>query len=147
MIYNLNNPLAPTFDSYILYRDFSVAANDTATGDLGPEHITFIPADNSPNGIALLAISNEVSGNLSIYQVGQGIGIDELEENKKIELYPNPSSGIFQLSEKQSLKVYNSNGRLVKEVQNESELDLSQEAAGFYTIINQAGNSLKVIKN
>ncbi len=147
MIYNIDNPLAPTFDSYILDRDFSVSANDTATGDLGPEHITFIPADDSPNGIALLAVSNEVSGSLSIYQVGQGIGIDEFVENKTIELYPNPSSGIFQLSEKQNLKVYNSKGHLIQEVENESELNLSQEAAGFYTIINEAGNSIKVIKN
>lgn len=147
MIYNLDNPLAPTFDSYILYRNFSVAANDTASSDLGPEHITFISADDSPNGIALLAISNEVSGNLSIYQVGQGIGIDEQLIENRVELYPNPSMGIFHLSEKQSLKVYNSKGQLVKEVENESQIDLSQEPAGFYTIINKAGNSLKVIKN
>jgi 2',3'-cyclic-nucleotide 2'-phosphodiesterase/3'-nucleotidase/5'-nucleotidase len=146
MIYNIDNPTAPTFDSYILYRNFSVPASDTAAGDLGPEHITFIPSQDSPNGVALLAISNEVSGSLSIYQIGLAIGIDELAENKKIELYPNPSSGIFKLSEKQSLKIYNSHGNLIKEVQNESEIDLSNEASGFYTIINEAGNSLKVIK-
>lgn len=147
MIYNIDNPQAPVFDSYILERDFSVAANDTATGDLGPEHITFISAQDSPNGIALLAVSNEVSGNLSLYQVGQGIGIDESLVEKTIELYPNPSTGIFHLSEKQSLQIYNSEGQLIKEVQNQHEIDLSQEAKGFYTIINKAGNTLKIIKN
>jgi 2',3'-cyclic-nucleotide 2'-phosphodiesterase/3'-nucleotidase/5'-nucleotidase len=147
MIYNIDNPTAPTFDSYILYRDFSAPASDTAAGDLGPEHITFISSLNSPTGVALLAISNEVSGSLSIYQIGQSIGIDELAQNKKIDLYPNPSQGFFQISEKQNLKVYNSRGELIKEVKNENEIDLSNEASGFYTIINEAGHSLKVIKN
>jgi 2',3'-cyclic-nucleotide 2'-phosphodiesterase/3'-nucleotidase/5'-nucleotidase len=147
MIYNIDNPTAPTFDSYILYRDFSAPASDTAAGDLGPEHITFISSLNSPTGVALLAISNEVSGSLSIYQIGQSIGIDELAQNKKIDLYPNPSQGVFQISEKQNLKVYNSRGELIKEVKNENEIDLSNEASGFYTIINEAGHSLKVIKN
>lgn len=147
MIYNIDNPTAPTFDSYILYRDFSAPASDTAAGDLGPEHITFISSLNSPTGVALLAISNEVSGSLSIYQIGRSIGIDELAQNKKIDLYPNPSQGVFQISEKQNLKVYNSRGELIKEVKNENEIDLSNEASGFYTIINEAGHSLKVIKN
>jgi 2',3'-cyclic-nucleotide 2'-phosphodiesterase/3'-nucleotidase/5'-nucleotidase len=147
MIYNIDNPTAPTFDSYILYRDFSAPASDTAAGDLGPEHITFISSLNSPTGVALLAISNEVSGSLSIYQIGQSIGIDELAQNKKIDLYPNPSQGVFQISEKQNLKIYNSRGELIKEVKNENEIDLSNEASGFYTIINEAGHSLKVIKN
>lgn len=147
MIYNIDNPQAPVFDSYILERDFSVAANDTASGDLGPEHITFIAADDSPNGLALLAVSNEVSGNLTIYQLGQGIGLAEEIADKRIELYPNPSSGLFHLSEKQSLQIYNSTGQLIKEVQNESEIDLSTEAPGFYTIINRAGNTLKIIKH
>lgn len=147
MIYNIDNPTAPTFDSYILYRDFSAPASDTAAGDLGPEHITFISSLNSPTGVALLAISNEVSGSLSIYQIGRSIGIDELAQNKKIDLYPNPSQGVFQISEKQNLKIYNSRGELIKEVKNENEIDLSNEASGFYTIINEAGHSLKVIKN
>jgi 2',3'-cyclic-nucleotide 2'-phosphodiesterase/3'-nucleotidase/5'-nucleotidase len=147
MIYNIDNPTAPTFASYILYRDFSAPASDTAAGDLGPEHITFISSLNSPTGVALLAISNEVSGSLSIYQIGRSIGIDELAQNKKIDLYPNPSQGVFQISEKQNLKIYNSRGELIKEVKNENEIDLSNEASGFYTIINEAGHSLKVIKN
>ncbi|GAC15143.1 choice-of-anchor I family protein [Aliiglaciecola lipolytica] len=39
------------------------------SGDLGPESIKFVPAEQSPNGNALLIIGNEVSGTVTIYQV------------------------------------------------------------------------------
>ncbi|WP_158770652.1 choice-of-anchor I family protein [Paraglaciecola sp. L1A13] len=39
------------------------------SGDLGPESIKFVAADDSPNGNALLIVGNEVSGTVTIYQV------------------------------------------------------------------------------
>lgn len=146
MIYNINNPAAPSFDSYILDRDFSKAATDTASGDLGPEGISFIPADKSPNGIALLAVSNEVSGNLTVYQLGQGIGVPELETQKTLSVYPNPSSGIFHFSEAETVKVFRQDGSLVGEFENCLEIDLSQEADGLYLLTDQQGHSLRIIK-
>jgi hypothetical protein len=38
-------------------------------GDLGPEGLVFIPAAASPNGKPLLAVCNEVSGTLTIWEV------------------------------------------------------------------------------
>jgi hypothetical protein len=39
------------------------------SGDLGPESIKFVAADDSPNGNALLIVGNEVSGTVTIYQI------------------------------------------------------------------------------
>ena len=39
-------------------------------GDLGPEGVQFIAADQSPNGKPLLVVGNEVSGTTTVWQVG-----------------------------------------------------------------------------
>ena len=78
MVYDITDPAAPTFVTYNNSRDFSVEfdpdtitpAQLTAVGDLGPEGIEFIPAADSPNGMDLLVVANEVSGNISIFEAG-----------------------------------------------------------------------------
>jgi len=40
-------------------------------GDLGPESIVFVSAEDSPNGQMLLLVSNEVSGTLAVYSVAE----------------------------------------------------------------------------
>ncbi|MEM9450411.1 MAG: choice-of-anchor I family protein [Cyanobacteria bacterium P01_E01_bin.6] len=67
--YNVSDPENAEFVQYINTRDFSGDAEAGTAGDLGPEGLTFISASDSPNGEALLAVSNEVSGTTTIYQV------------------------------------------------------------------------------
>ncbi len=71
MVYNISNPQAAQFVQYINPRDFSLDAEaDVETvGDLGPESIVFVSAEDSPNGQMLLLVSNEVSGTLTVYSV------------------------------------------------------------------------------
>lgn len=69
MIYDITNPYAPAFVDYVNNRNFDVDAESPEAGDLGPEGLAFIPAEESPNGQALLAVGNEVSGTLTIYQI------------------------------------------------------------------------------
>ena len=71
MIFNITNPAAPTFSSYINTRNFAQTPSLNNGGDLGPEGIIFIPKNESPNGKDLLVLSNEISGTISIYQVGR----------------------------------------------------------------------------
>ena len=77
MVYDVTNPQNARFVQYINQRDFSVdieqAADDgdsAAAGDLGPEGLAVIPADQSPiSGVPLLAVGNEISGTTTLYRI------------------------------------------------------------------------------
>lgn len=62
MVYDISNPVAPLHVTYLNTRN-------GLTGDRGPEGLTFISADKSPNGKPLLIVANEVSGSTAIFQV------------------------------------------------------------------------------
>ena len=70
MVYDISNPFAPSYVQYVNNRDFSVEVGEsTDAGDLGPESIQFISADDSPNNEPLIIVGNEVSGTTTIYQI------------------------------------------------------------------------------
>lgn len=71
MVYNIDNPTAPTFVQYINNRNFAGDAEAGTAGDLGPEGLVFVPEGRSPTGTALLIVGNEVSGSTSIYTVNR----------------------------------------------------------------------------
>lgn len=76
MVYNVTNPQNPVFVQYLNNRDFSATQMELEAGmagDLGPEGLAFISADNSPTGSPMLAVGNEVSGTTTLY------GIDVIE--------------------------------------------------------------------
>ncbi|MDZ7847705.1 MAG: choice-of-anchor I family protein [Owenweeksia sp.] len=146
MIYNLSDPTSPQFEMYELNRNFSAMANSPAAGDLGPSSLRFVPASQTAEGIATLYIANEVSGTISVYQAGQGIGIEELEPDESLYFYPNPSEGVFYTGQKGDYKVYNATGQLVKNIANRNRVDLSGEADGYYLIQNENGTHLRIVK-
>ncbi|WP_025778624.1 choice-of-anchor I family protein [Brevibacterium sp. VCM10] len=79
--FDLSEPSAPKFATYFNNRDFSVSVEDeiedasdpaellSSAGDLGPEGLTFLNADESPTGEAALVVGNEVSGTTSLSSV------------------------------------------------------------------------------
>lgn len=81
MVYDVTDPAAAEFVTYVNNRDFSVSMEDEAdqeaalrkAGDLGPEGLTFIPAADSPNEKNLLVVGNEVSGTTTIFQIDEAI--------------------------------------------------------------------------
>jgi hypothetical protein len=60
MVYDVSEPTAPAFVQYL----------PPADGNVSPEGLTFIPANQSPTCSALLVVNYEVSGSTVVYQVG-----------------------------------------------------------------------------
>lgn len=68
-VYDITNPYNTFFVDYVINRDTTEGLDITAAGDLAPEGMVFVKAEDSPNGNALVVIGNEVSGTVSIWQV------------------------------------------------------------------------------
>jgi hypothetical protein len=68
-VFDITDPTAPQFVDYIGNRDFSGQPDEDTAGDLGPEGLIFIPAEDSPTGEALLVVANEISGSTTIYEI------------------------------------------------------------------------------
>jgi DNA-binding beta-propeller fold protein YncE len=87
-VYDISNPFDVSFSAFYNNRDFTVdyeldddldnpcdesegmnCSMIESAGDLGPESIKFVNREQSPNGMPLLIIGNEVSGSVTVYQV------------------------------------------------------------------------------
>jgi hypothetical protein len=89
---DLSDPRNPEYVDYVNNRAFRDAAGEpiptcaefdppgsdeiddcvksnSAAGDLGPEGLEFVPADEAPRGKPLLIVGNEVSGTTTVYEV------------------------------------------------------------------------------
>lgn len=71
-VYDITDPRDPAFESYINTRDFSGDPALGTAGDLAPEGLAFISADDSPTGEALLLAAHEVSGTTAIFRITGG---------------------------------------------------------------------------
>lgn len=65
VVYDVSEPGAPEFVQYV--------RND---GDISPEGLTFIAAEDSPTGEPLLAIANEVSGTTTLFAITEGAVVE-----------------------------------------------------------------------
>ncbi|MEB3212754.1 MAG: choice-of-anchor I family protein [Leptolyngbyaceae bacterium] len=69
MVYDVTNPEAPEFQTYVNNRDFAGDAEAGTAGDLGPEGLVFVSEEDSPTGTPLLIVTNEVSGTTTIFTI------------------------------------------------------------------------------
>lgn len=70
MVYDISDPAKATYADYLNVRGFSDTVDDLdRLGDLGPEGICTIPAENSPTGNAMILVANEVSGTVTVAQI------------------------------------------------------------------------------
>jgi hypothetical protein len=66
-VYDVSQPSVPRFVQYINTRDFV----GTAAGpDCGPEIVKFVPSKDSPTRTPLLMVSNEITGTVTLWQLG-----------------------------------------------------------------------------
>ncbi|MGB7444954.1 MAG: choice-of-anchor I family protein [Coleofasciculaceae cyanobacterium] len=78
MVYDVTDPANSTFVQYLNNRDFTGDPEAGTAGDLGPEGLTFISEADSPNGVPLLVVSNEVSGSTTVYEIGVQVPEDAI---------------------------------------------------------------------
>ncbi|MGP4038473.1 choice-of-anchor I family protein [Gracilibacillus sp. D59] len=73
MVYNMSNPASPSFDSYFTSRVLQGLEQDVteSSGDVAPEGLTFIQAEDSPTGNPVLLAAHEVSGTIAAYELGE----------------------------------------------------------------------------
>ena len=78
LAYDVSDPAAPSYAGFLQNRDYTVPAEldgggaNPAAGDLGLAGLAFVPRDASPTGRALLVVSNDVSGTVTLYGLGTG---------------------------------------------------------------------------
>lgn len=70
MVYDITNPETPVYCSYVNTRNFAAEPDSLDAGDVAPEGMYFIHADDSPSHTPILLAAFEVSGTVAAYAVG-----------------------------------------------------------------------------
>ncbi|MCT4560938.1 MAG: GEVED domain-containing protein [Crocinitomicaceae bacterium] len=102
-------------------------------------------------------VENGCSSDTSDVFVADNVGIEEIELNASLKLYPNPTKGIFTLStdqiEAQVAVISDLNGKVVRQIvlsDNETKIDISELEDGVYLLtVNTSHRSLvaRIVKN
>ncbi|MEO1030239.1 MAG: choice-of-anchor I family protein [Bacteroidota bacterium] len=144
MIYNVTNPVAPVFLQYLNSRGAIPGAPES--GDLGPEGIVFVSADDSPTGTALIVISNEVSATLSIYSLNNILSVNDFDNpDNEFRMFPNPASHTVNFNKVDDYRLFDMSGRLVKQVKQQDFINVEGLDAGIYMVNNTSGLSKKLL--
>ncbi len=67
--YDFHDPRAPTVAAYVTTRLPEGDPEEGTAGDLGPEGLLFVKAEDSPSGVPLLVVCYEVSGSVGVFEV------------------------------------------------------------------------------
>jgi hypothetical protein len=67
MVWDVTNPRDVRFVQYLNNRNFAGDPEAGTAGDLGPEGLHFIARKDSPIGVPLPAVANEISGTTTLY--------------------------------------------------------------------------------
>jgi hypothetical protein len=69
MVWDLSDPADPVLVAYRNDRPFSAAADGPGAGDLGPEGLVFVAAEDAPGGVPLLIVAHEISGTTRVFEI------------------------------------------------------------------------------
>ncbi len=136
MVYDMTDPKAPVFVKYVNNRDFTMDVETAEAGDLGPENIVFIAATDSPNGDALLVVSNEVSGSVSIFTFGDVMtnADDENSLPQVWRIFPNPVNDMIFTNVTSDFAVYSTVGQLLLTQTHTNRINVHNLPKGTYVI-------------
>lgn len=149
-VYNVSDPNAPVFETYVNTFNGNVDMTDIA-----PEDVDFIPAANSHTGNNMLIVSNEVSGTTTIYSVTDITLNAQQPLSGSIKVQPSVSNGRVQIQNATAaqgldFQVVSVNGTIILEGPlnaGQTDLDLTQAANGIYFIaVRQNGQRITTEK-
>lgn len=146
MTYDITDPINPVFVNYSNQRNLG----EDEGGDLGPEGIIYLNPAESPNDTAMVLVANEVSSTISIYYitnvVNNGVNLEDIQAQKGLEVYPNPtSSEKIYFNKPISFVMYNTNGQEVRNATDVAFVNIDNLPNGVYTIVTSTGETKKVI--
>ena len=143
MVYNITNPNNVTFVDYKNSRSTSAWA-----GDNGPEGITYIKPENSPNGKAYVLVANEISGTITIFEVNTFAlnNSSFTSEIKTFTIFPNPSeNGIVYFNRVADYELYDISGKKISAEKEAYTINTSQLSKGIYVVKTSEGIEKKLI--
>ncbi|QNK78064.1 choice-of-anchor I family protein [Winogradskyella sp. PAMC22761] len=145
MAYNITDPNNAVFEKYINNRDLG----DDEGGDLGPEGIIYVSAENSPNGTGLVIMANEVSSTLSFYALNNDtLSTDEFTlASNAFKMYPNPtkSNQTVYFNQTVSVALFDIQGHEITSKEGAISLQLPSLNAGTYILKTNSGESIKLL--
>ncbi|QCR21990.1 choice-of-anchor I family protein [Pontibacter sp. SGAir0037] len=138
MVYNISDPANVKFVDYLNTRNTA-----TYAGDHGPEGIIYIMAQNSPDGKPYIAVANEISGTVSVFEVQKTITSakgEVLATKQNFHLYPNPATGKEVFFSKQvDVQVLDVTGKLLFTGTALKSIDISGFKTGLYFVRTSEG--------
>ena len=148
MVYNVSDPYNAEYVTYFYNRDFSLEPEEDIAGDIAPEDVLVISADNSPTGAPIIVSSAEVSGTISLFAVGTAVnplveetpffGLTDIETESNLTVFPNPIVEYFNVNfdmatEGEALiSIFDQNGKAVM-VRHYNRLDEGQQQLNYAT--------------
>ena len=143
MVYNITNPNNVTLVDYKNSRSTSAWA-----GDNGPEGITYIKPENSPNGKAYVLVANEISGTITIFEVDTN-ALNNSSFNSEIKtftIFPNPSeNGIVYFNRIADYELFDVSGKKISAEKEAYTINTSQLSKGIYLVKTSEGIVKKLI--
>jgi hypothetical protein len=132
-VFNVNDPANPRLVDYLNNRSLTAG-----TGDLGPEGTVFVSAANSPTGLPLLILANEISSTVAVYGIrprGTALAARNGVAALPLQLYPNPAQdGAVRLSRPVSGTLLDMLGRPVRQLRTADRLETTGLAPGIYLL-------------
>ncbi|SFQ36793.1 choice-of-anchor I family protein [Salibacterium halotolerans] len=92
MVYDVTNPAQASFVTMISSRDFT----EDIGGDVAPEGLTFIHAEDSPTGSAILGATHELTGTVAFYEFTAAPGEEEAPEEEDNTPDPGENAPVFE---------------------------------------------------
>ena len=143
MVYNITDPNDVSFVDYKNSRSTSAYS-----GDHGPEGITYIKPENSPNGTGYVLVANEISGTITVFEVDANLlsAPNFSTDVKTFTIFPNPSqNGIVYFNRVADYELFDISGKKISEEKEALTINTSNLSKGIYLIKTSEGIVKKLI--